>query len=475
MYPMIPTWAEKIVQKIKDDAETSQQRIIKECIDNHDTSQMAAGVRYYENENDILSRKQYSIRDGVKVVDEDKANNRIPHGWHKLLVDQKTAYLVGQPINFAADDKKLTEYINEYLGEKWDDTANELVKNASNKGKEWLHPFIDEDGEFDFMIIPAEQGIPLYEDSRGKKLAAFIRYYPHVYVDEETVRVEYWDKKQVWYYVRVNGEYILDPSVEENPASHFYYGREKEMKGYPWDKVPFIKFKNNDQEKGDLAYYKQLIDSFDNRISDNQNSFDELQELIYVLKGYDDTDPKEFINNLKFYKVIKVSEEGGVDTLQAEVPMQSIDSHLDRLRESIFTFGQGVDVGTDSFGNSPSGIALKFLYSLLDLKASTLERKFRQGIQELLWFLCEYLKMSGKGEFDYKAVDYTFKRSMMVNELEVVDMVQKSNGIISQKTLIANHPFVDDLEQELQRLEKEKAAYVDLTAVNTNVAGTEPQ
>jgi SPP1 family phage portal protein len=241
---------------------------------------------------------------------------------------------------------------------------------------------------------------------------------------------------------------------------------EGSMKGYGWGRVPFIKFRNNEDEKGDLTYYKQLIDSFDNRVSDNQNNFDEIQELIFILKGYEGQSLSEFTRNMKQYKAISVDgEHSGVETIQAEIPMTSIDSHLDRLRENIFTFGFGVDVSSDKFGNSPSGIALKFLYSLLDMKSNTLERKFRQGIQELLWFLCEYLKMSGKGEYDYKEVDFTFKRSMMVNELEQSQIAQQSKGIISDKTILANHPWVTDLQQEEERIQAEKDSY---TQVNLN-------
>jgi SPP1 family phage portal protein len=460
MYPSTPTEHEKLNNLFHEQGSTAKERMIKAYIDAdaEKVAVMQQGVHYYENENDITKRKQYAVVDGIKMIDEEKPNNKIPHGWHKLLVDQKTAYLVGQPINFSADDDKLTEFINEYLGEQWDDTVNELIKNASNKGKEWLHPYIDENGEFDFIITPAEQIIPIYEDYRKKKLSAVIRYYPWVYVDEETIRAELWDENHVYYYVQTNGEFIPDPSEEENPQSHFYYNN----KGYGWGKVPFIPFRNNEQEKSDLAYYKQVIDAYDKRVSDNQNSFDELQELIYVLRGYDGQNLGEFVQNMKYYKAVKVSDEGGVDTIQAEVPMEAIMRHMDNLKDSIYTFGQGVDISSDKFGNSPSGIALKFLYSLLDLKASALERKFRPAIQQLIWFLCEYLSISGKGQYDYKAVDFTFKRSMMVNELEMATIVQNSKGIISDKTAIANHPFVDDLEQELERIEEEKEAYVKL-------------
>lgn len=476
---MEPTFIEKWLQEFKDGATNTNEWIIKWYIENHDTTKMREGVRYYENENDILRREQYAVVDGVKVTDPDKPNNRIPHGWHKLLVDQKTAYLVGQPINFSADDKRLTEYINQYLGEDWDDVANELVKNASNKGVEWLLPFIDEEGEFDFIIIPGEQYIPIYEGTRQKKQIAGIRYYQIHVNGEESIRAEFWDENTVTFYIKQNGEFILDPFQEENPQSHFYYGTPGNMQGYGWGRIPFIKFRNNEDEKSDLAYYKQLIDAFDNRVSDNQNNFDEIQELIYILKGYEGQSLSEFTRNIKQYKAINVDGEyAGVDTIQAEIPMTSIDSHLDRLRESIFTFGFGVDISSDKFGNSPSGIALKFLYSLLDMKSNTLERKFRKGIQELLWFLCEYLSISGKGQYDYKSVDFTFKRSMMVNELEQSQIAQQSKGIISDKTIIANHPWVDDLQQEEERIQAEKDAYVqvNLGAVNTNAnAGGQPQ
>src|SRR5690606_37910039 len=182
----------------------------------------------------------------------------------------------------------------------------------------------------------------------------------------------------------------------------------------------------------------------------------------------------EFMKNLKYYKAINVDgRDSGVETIQAEVPMTSIDSHLDRLRESIFTFGQGVDVQTDKFGNAPSGIALKFLYSLLDLKCDTLERKFRVGLQELMWFLCEYLLMAGHGEYDYKSVDFTFKRSVMYNDLENAQIAQQSKGIISDETIVANHPWVDNLELEMDRLKAQREREDGL--IDLDDANNEPE
>ena len=91
------TYNELLKQKLISESNITDSNIIKDLIDEHDTTKMLEGQRYYYNENDILDRKQYYYKDGVKTEDDTKANNRIPHNWHKLLVDQKVAYLVGQP------------------------------------------------------------------------------------------------------------------------------------------------------------------------------------------------------------------------------------------------------------------------------------------------------------------------------------------------------------------------------------------
>lgn len=141
------TYQELLEQKLISESKITDSSIIKDLISEHDTSQMIEGERYYYNDNDIKDRKQYYYKDGVKVEDDTKPNNKIPHNWHKLLVDQKVAYLVGKPVVLQAGEnqKEYTDKLNLILGEEWDDILSELAKNASNKGTEWLHVYINED------------------------------------------------------------------------------------------------------------------------------------------------------------------------------------------------------------------------------------------------------------------------------------------------------------------------------------------
>lgn len=460
LFPMDPTQTELINEKIAEQSNVTLEKIIQELIENHDTSEMKKGVRYYNNENDILNRKRHYYKDGQKVEDTEglKPNNRIPHNWHRLLVDQKVSYLVGKPVTFTAEPLEFHEKLNEILCEDFDDVLTELVKGAANKGVEWLHPYIDEEGNFDYVRIPAEQVIPIYEGSLHKKLLNVLRYYTVIVNGEERIKAEWYDENTVTFFIQDDsGAFMLDDTEPINPASHFYYGDQ----GYGWGRVPFIPFKNNEEEKGDLKQYKELIDEYDRTVSDTANEFQEFQELIYVLKGYEGQSLSEFMQNMLFYKAINVAADdgSGVETLNNEIPMDSAEKHLNRLEESIYTFGQGVNTRTDKFGASPSGVALQFLYSLLDLKADNTEPKIRKGLKQFLWFITEYLSISGQGDYSPQNVTITFNRSIITNEAEIVGMAQQSKGIISDETIIANHPWVDDVKAEQKRMARERLAY----------------
>nr|WGD65563.1 phage portal protein [Bacillus subtilis] len=381
MYPITPTHTEELLKIIEDSAETSDTlpdtSAILRMIDKHEyeRDKMLEGVAYYMNQADIKKKLRYYYEGGIRKVDTDKPNNRISHNWHKLLVQQKTQYLVGKPITFNAEDENFLKLVNDFVNEEFDDVLNQLLKNASNKGREWLHPFVDEEGKFDFIRIPAEEVCPVYDTTKKRNLLYAIRYYDIKTIDDKFIRkVELYTDQQIFYYVMHDGELVLDFEYKRNPESHFYLGET----GYGWGRVPLIEFKNNDEGVSDLVFYKDLIDQYNNTISNNANTFDEMQDVIYELKNFGGQDLGEFMTNLKHYKAVEVGEDGGsLELKTVDVPIDSANTHLDRLEENIYRFGQGVNNNPDKVGNSPTNVAIKNLYSLLDLKANEAERKFR--------------------------------------------------------------------------------------------------
>ena len=114
-------------------------------------------------------------------------------------------------------------------------------------------------------------------------------------------------------------------------------------------------------------------------------------------------------------------------------------------------------------GSAPSGIALKFLYNLLDLKSNIMARRFSVAIKKFCWFAAKYLEIKGVGTFDPHGVTITYSKSLLINDLETTQIATSSMGVISQETIVAHHPWVEDVQVEMERIAEEQQARVDLS------------
>ena len=133
----------------------------------------------------------------------------------------------------------------------------------------------------------------------------------------------------------------------------------------------------------------------------------------------------------------------------------AIREHYEQLKRDIIEDGQSVNKDLDKFGSAPSGVALKFMYSGLDLKCNLLEAEFKMGFEMLLYFLNEYFSSTNTSH-EKTDIDLVFNRNMTVNEAEQIENCSKSADIISDKTILANHPYVSNVAEELELLEEQR-------------------
>ncbi|MBE3140000.1 MAG: phage portal protein [Thermoplasmata archaeon] len=445
------------------------------------------GVRYYDAKHDILNFVRYYNIDGIRQQYINKVNNKISHPFHKILVDQKVAYICGNPLTLSVseDEQKETveDAISEYLGSRFDECISEQIKGACNKGFETIHFYVDPDGELQYVIVPAEQIIPIYDTQYQNELLYVMRYYQvenitsknnGVIENQKRYKVEWWDKTGVTYYIEnESGKFGLDPSYTVNPAKHWQVAyqandeSEQEIVGSgSWGKVPFVILWNNEDEKNDLHPIKDLMDAFDKVKSGFCNDIEEFNKLLFVLKGFEglkgedvpgQTKLELFIKNFIEEGAIVVGEDGSVTPIKGDIPLEARKLFLELTKEEIFYFGQGVDVSQTKLGSDPSGVALKFMYSNLDMKANRLILKLKSMLDEFVWFIVEWVNNTKGMQLDSSIIDFVITKAQIFNEKEKVDMLNSCKESISQQTYLENLPFVADVAKELELLEGEKA------------------
>lgn len=441
-------------------------KLIQDFQNSPERQLMLTGERYYRVDNEIKERRITKKLSNGSVVEETyKANNKLAHAKYKNMVDEKIAYLLSKPVTYKADvedeDKTYIEKLQDILGKHFQYQLSSLGYEASNKGIAWLQVYIDSQGELKTMVIPAEQCIPLWKDRTHTEIDTMIRVYPTVtweYDMKKTItNVEVWTADSVDYY-RLDGTLLIaDPDRNNDnggPVAHY----KVEDSWYSWGKVPFIPFKNNRIEVPDIQFVKSLLDGYDLSRSEAANYVEEVKNLIFVLKGYGGEDISKFMRQLNEDRAIPIDdpEDGGVDTLTPQMDITALREHYEQLKRDLIEDGQSVNKDVDKFGNAPSGVALKFMYSGLDLKCNLMETEFKMGFETLLYFVDLYLGLTGQGKYEKIEVELVFNRDMAINETEMIQNCNISKGTISDETILSHHPYVSDVEDELDRLKEQR-------------------
>ena len=106
-------------------------------------------------------------------------------------------------------------------------------------------------------------------------------------------------------------------------------------------------------------------------------------------------------------------------------------------------------------GNNPNQMNIQSMYSDIDLDANGMETEFQAAFDDLLWFINQDFANTGRGEYSDE-VTIVFNRDILINETEAIENCSKSVGILSNETIVAQHPWTLDADTELERLQKEK-------------------
>ena len=82
----------------------------------------------------------------------------------------------------------------------------------------------------------------------------------------------------------------------------------------------------------------------------------------------------------------------------------------------------------------------------------------------MLDFANRYREINGQEPIEVDKIN--FNRAMMVNEVELLEANKEQHGHISEETRLNNHPWIDNAEDELEKMEQDMADMIDLDDID---------
>ena len=423
---------------------------------------MIDGDLYYDYEHEILRKRRMVIGEHGELVEDKKLpNNKFTDNQYGDIVDQKVNYLLSKPVTFNTKNKQYADALKKVFNMRFHRVLKNLGKDSYNGGIGWLHPYYDENGVFKIKKFHPWEILPFWKDDDHTELDFGVRVY-----DVEAYRS---GSKEIVTYVDVFDtagihKFILEGNTLVPDYSTYYFelGTDDNKVPYNWDRVPLISFKANSTETPLLKKCKSLQDGINQILSAFGDGMEENASgnTIIVIKNYDGQNLGTFRHNLAQYKAVKVKTvdgaDGGIDKLEIEVNCENYKTILAELRKALIHNCKGYDVEELKSQGSPNEMTIKAVYSAIDLDANEIETEYQAAFEDLLWFINVHLKNTGIGDFGNEEIEVIFNRDMMVNESQVITDINNSSSILSKKTLIANHPWIDDVEAELEQLDEEE-------------------
>lgn len=439
-------WIKKLFKKPK--VENMEIRKLEYLINQWLSSKVRVdqlnGERYYKGNQDILAKKRKAIVEGGRLEEVNNlVNSKLVDNQYAKMVDQKVNYILAKKPTFTCENEKVIKL----FGNKFLRTLRNLGEDSLNGGIGWIYPYFDKEGKLQFRKFEPSEILPIWKDNNKDELDLVIRLYEVLEFQHSSLvpvkKVEVYSGNGVDFF-------IWNGSLKAMGHSDYIaIGDEN----FNWGKVPLVPFRSNNLEQPLICKVKCLQDALNEIISKFQdNMMEDAGSSILILTNYDGENLGEFRRNLATYRAVKVTNidggKGGLEALQIEVNSENYALIIKLLKKAIIENARGFDAKDERLGGNPNEMNIQSMYSDIDLDANQMEVEFQASFEELMWFINKALNTD-------TTLEIVFNRDVLVNESETINNCKASVGIVSQKTILSQHPWVSNVDKEIEQLKEE--------------------
>lgn len=381
----------------------------------------------------------------------NKPDNRIVINFPKYIVDTMNGFFIGNPIKVTAEDKAVSdfvEYIDQYNDQ--DDNNSELAKVCSIFGSGFEMYYTDEDSELCITYLDPIEAFMIYDDSIVERPLYFVRRY----TDRDNNE---WGSISnsfgVRYFKVTGGLQWLGVSEEELAKNADKYNDGWEAHYFPG--VPATEYVENRERQGIFEPVLTPINAFNKIISEKANDVDYFADAYLKILGADLDN--EALSHIRDNRIINFPGDDAskivvefVDKPESDTTQENLLNRLERL---IFQISMVANISDENFG-AATGVALKYKLQAMYNLFKTKERKFSSGMNRRYKLLFGHPASKVSAD-SWVQLHYQFTPNIPANLLEEAQIAAQLEGIVSHETQIKVVSIVDNVEDELEKIENE--------------------
>ena len=161
----------------------------------------------------------------------------------------------------------------------------------------------------------------------------------------------------------------------------------------------------------------------------------------------------EDIEKIKENRVLILDDDAQVSYLTKNSNDTPVQNLMDTINTSIHTIANSPDFSSEVFGSGvSSGIALQFKLVGFNNIASNIEAQFRKAIMHRIHLLNTVFTLLDWEAFE---VQIQFTHNLPQNLTEAIDNVNKLRGLVSDSTLLAQLPFINNVDEEVAKVKEQ--------------------
>ncbi len=359
----------------------------------------------------------------------EELDGRIDKAKWKSTIDRKVDYLLARNPVMEKDQEALDNLL---------DFIKESARAYLLRGS--LIWIVQGDGEsIDPKPSIMSNTIAIYKDEHKEEVMAFIRKYTDLEIDAMTG-----EETEIVYY-----ELYYEDQAGEWHRDTFNYEEDQERdKVETLSQAPMFIELGKTGDAPLYAYVKELLDAMDRALRHQDTTVEKNTSPLTEVRGYTATSTEDLQYAVEKLNLVKVDGNGGVTLHMRNMDSAAIDLWTKRIMQEYYEATSTVGKDNELL-YAQSGKAMDRLFVDMENSARALAAVLEKALREYFKYI------------DGEEMDIIWNTDRPVDDIDIINGILSSRGLVSDRTLLEQHPWVDDVDEEIERRTEEVISGMD--------------